>query len=1098
MHKKMAIWLTRLACTFAALLSFAALSAQDLPLERLSSELGLSQNMITALIQDDKGFIWVGTKDGLNRFDGYHFKVFRYDPFDEKSISDNYIGGIVQDHDGRIWVGTEKGLNLLDPKDETFQRIEFPSQTDGDSSMLKIGRLSVDSKGRIWAPVHQNFLYLLEMPKGKMDVKNLKVNKIDLLEEGETIKGVQGFYAPPVEDETGVFWEFDDDILRRFTLSPDMKANVRTDFPEITDPALRAMLEEGKVKLVVNNGRNGNIIMGVMNKIGWYNPVKKTWKFTSFSYDENIFNYDVWNIAPITEALDGTIWIGSFGFLARLKKGQSDLEIFHSRTNVEYPFYYGVSGVLEDKGGIFWMGTRGNGLMKYNPDAQRFAQKIGSKTASFRWQGASLRGLFQSSDGLIWAGMVEGKMLMIDQTGISHLVDVDETFFSIAQDQQGGIWMGTTNYLRKVKSWTLGQIEWEKTIQLSADTSISKSNTVWKVLPGRDGKIWALTLDALCSYDPATGKLEGFPYLLGNQKENLANDYPTLFEDEAGIIWLGTAMGLGRFDPKKKRLRYFQNNPKNPESISSNKVKAIAADPDDPGRYLWIGTAGGGLNCFDIQKETFEKFTEKDGLPDMVIYALLPDGAGNLWMSTNLGLSAFNTKARTFRNFDEKDGLQNLEFNSGSYYRGKDGRLFFGGIKGLNGFFPKEMLTANKHVPSVVFTDFKIANKSVSPHDEASPLKSSIIYTKEITLPYTVKIMSFEFAALDFSAPRKNQFACKMEGFDADWQQLGTSNTVTYTNLDPGTYTLRVKASNNDGVWNEEGASIVITIRPPWWATWWAWVLYSTLVAGVIFLMYRLQTARHMEHLEAQRLKELNEAKSTFLSTVSHELRTPLTSILGFSKIIQKRLEERILPHTDQSDPKTEKAVHQVRENLGIVLTEGERLTALINEVLDLAKIESGNIVWNKDEVSIPDVIERATAATEALFLQKGLELVKRVEPNLPVIIADRDRLIQVVVNLLSNAVKFTEAGKITVATHLLEKEIIVSISDSGVGISKENQSLVFEKFKQIGDDTLTDKPKGTGLGLPICKEIVEHYGGRIWLESEFGQGSTFSFTLPV
>jgi signal transduction histidine kinase len=409
------------------------------------------------------------------------------------------------------------------------------------------------------------------------------------------------------------------------------------------------------------------------------------------------------------------------------------------------------------------------------------------------------------------------------------------------------------------------------------------------------------------------------------------------------------------------------------------------------------------------------------------------------------------------------------------------------------------MLHTNGHVPDIVFTDFKISNRSVSHKTPGSPLTTSIAYSRKIVLPTDVKIISFEFAALDFADPSKNQFACKMEGFDADWQYLGTTHSATYTNLAPGNYVFRVRGSNNDGVWNETGASIDIEILAPWWATWWAYILYGLVIGGILYTFYQLQAKRKQARAEAGRLKDLNDAKSQFLSTVSHELRTPLTSIMGFSKIIRKRLEERILPNLDRSDPKTDRAAEQVVSNLGIVISESERLTALINDVLDLAKIESGKIVWHEERLDVSDLIKRATAATATLFEQKNIPLQLNIEPGLPDTLGDPDRLLQVLVNLLSNAVKFTDAGAVTCSARLQNAHtLLMAVADTGVGVPEEFRQMIFEKFRQVTGDTLTDKPQGTGLGLAISKEIVEHHGGRIWLESAPGKGSVFCFTLPV
>ena len=667
------------------------------------------------------------------------------------------------------------------------------------------------------------------------------------------------------------------------------------------------------------------------------------------------------------------------------------------------------------------------------------------------------------------------------------------------EDRSGTLWAGTSNGLFSIQNRNglqLSQVRSYRPFPKTEENHVK--NFAWKTMEGRDGKRWVVFSAHLCEFDPKTSVFHCYPYWEGDPGSEFINQFPTAFQDRNGFIWIGYVRGLLRFDPMKKTFLTYKNEPDNPASLSHNSVKSIIEDPVEPERYLWIGTGGGGLNRFDNTTGTFQRFTEKNGAPDMVFYGILPDAEGNLWMSTNKGLTVFSPQTLSFRNFDQNDGLQDLEFNTASSFLSADGQMFFGGINGINAFYPEEMLKANSHVPSVVFTDFRISGKPVSVRDSLQILEKAIPYTRELVLNYADKIISFEFAALDFAEPSKNKFLCKMEGFDQEWQALNTNNTATYTNLDPGQYTFRVKGANNDGLWDETGTSIKIQILSPWWMKWWAWLMYGLIVFSVVYAFFRLLIRRNREMAEARRLKELNESKSIFLSTVSHELRTPLTSILGFSKIIKKRLDERILPNTVATDPKTRRAVQQVMDNLDIVVKESERLTVLINEVLDLAKIEAGKTNWNMEQVSVSQIVRRAAEATEGLFEGKNLQLVQNIGPDLPDLVADRDRLIQVLVNLISNAVKFTDQGTVTISSWQYGREIVVSVADTGVGISEKDQLQVFEKFKQVGDDTLTGKPQGTGLGLPICKEIIEHHGGRIWVESEVGKGSVFSFALPL
>lgn len=1076
--------------------------AQQLPVDRLSSEQGLSQNMILALCQDSKGFIWAGTKDGLNRFDGYRFQVYRFDPFDTLSISDNYIRSILEDREGRMWVNTANGLNLFDRAKEIFYRVS-PTLVPASYS------LSEDSQGNLWLTGIDRRLIKIELPPGRKNLEGLEVRIFmpDSISDSTGVKA-ENLYSPFV-DKSGVWWTVHNPSIpaERFYLNNDRQSyRSSKDFSDVPYTNFRRILEgRHNCFIALGKGLDSKIWIGAGDSLLCWDSRRGRFDCYRIFHTSNQYLWDNrWPMAAVfLEDHRNRLWIGGAvrHRILDLKTGEvTDC----TQLPESDPLFYGISAMLEDQGGVIWLGTRGNGLIKFNDNARRFANPDNDPGL---WEGASLRGIGKTSDGRIWLGTTDIDILWLERQKKSikkvlpkklNAITYRGTAYCFYQSEPDVLWIGTeTNFIKLTNC----RSDDPDAVEILIDSSLARQKIPHypaKIISDGKGGMWLACVDALRHFNPATGSFSTYPFFNGDLDKIKSNLFPTIYKDDQGFIWLGLTEGLWRFDPASHTFRKYRNDPNDPTSIRYNLVKTIAADPREPDRYLWIGTGGGGLNRFDMETGSFDKFTEKDGLADRVVYGILSDEVGNLWMSTNKGISVFNPQTRSFRNFDTTDGLQDLEFNSASYFKAPDGQLFFGGIKGFNAFYPDRMLKTNNHIPPIVITDFKIANKSVSIKDPGSVLKSAIPYTPKIVLPHDVKIISFEFAALDFAAPAKNQFACKMEGFDADWQYLGAVHSVTYTNLDPGTYTFRVKGSNNDGVWNETGTAVEIIILPPWWATWWAYLLYFIVIAGVIYAFLHLQMKRNRDRAEASRLKELNEVKSIFLSTVSHELRTPLTSIMGFSKIIKKRMIERILPQTNLDDPRVERAAHQVMDNLDIVVSESERLTHLINDVLDLAKIEAGKVTWQYSPVDMGDVIERAIGATSTLFDTQEIKIEKVVEPQLPAIYGDKDRLIQVVVNLLSNAAKFTEKGRVRCTARMQQNQVVVQISDTGIGIAAKDLHHIFEKFKQVGDDTLTDKPMGTGLGLPICKEIVEHHGGRIWVESEIGTGSVFSFSLPV
>lgn len=1071
---------------------FTALQAQPLQYELFSSEFGLSQNMVNQMVQDRKGFLWVATNDGLNRFDGYRFITYSFDPFDSLSLAENRIVSLLEDKFGRFWVATERHIHLFDREKEVFYRLKNPSSD---------GILTEDPAGNLWRGRMKEGLMCIVLPPGEKRLDQAKVY-VDKSLQGQVV------YTPHwgksgsglTHDEAFRTYSVQFDRATQTILTNKNLEHLKNTpaFPYLnnTDP---------KIKYHSVYDKNGTHWLILKEQLmGWNSQTSQHTTLhvpPQFQYDRtdqaNVLGF----ISAIETDRQGRLWLGGYGGSFQVDLKRKLVRNITPKDQTD-PLHYGINTILEDQSGLIWIGTRGKGLLKFNDNARRFSNGL--------WRGESIRCLYQSSDGYVWLSFMRGglfrwdpKTQLIQQLFAQkkHKDNDIGMVLSFCEDKNGVLWIGATNWgLIKLTNWQQGRMP---EMKIFAIDPIFKwnDNAPNKIIEDMEGSLWMASPDGLRRFNPANATFETYPFFPDNSLQKIQlNHFPTLFTNRKGQIWVGMGgEGLWEFDRSGKQFIQYRNDPKNPRSISSDVIKSIAEDPVQPERFLYIGTGGGGLNRLDTETGVFEKFTEKDGLPNMVVYGILPDNAGFLWLSTNRGLSVFDPQKRSFRNFDPRDGLQNLEFNSLAYAKAANGTLLFGGIEGFNTFNPANVLQKNGHVPSIVFTDFKISNQSVSHKTPGSPLKEAIAYTQKITLSPEVKIISFEFAALDFADPLKNEFACKMEGFDPDWQMLGTTHAATYTNLNPGTYTFKVRGSNNNGVWNEAGVSIEIEILSPWWATWWAKLLYLMVVSGVIYAFYQLQVKRNQAKAEARRLLDLNTAKSQFLSTVSHEFRTPLTSIMGFSKIIQKRFEERILPNLDQKDPKVARAATQLSSNLDIVVSESERLTALINDVLDLSRIESGKMVWHEEKIDVAQIIEHAIMATNTLFESKGLQVLHQTAPDLPMTMADSNRILQVMVNLLSNAAKFTEQGHITCSTRLEgPNTILVSVADTGVGVPEAFRGAIFEKFKQATSDTLTDKPQGTGLGLAICKDIVEYHGGRIWLESAAGGGSVFSFTLPV
>jgi signal transduction histidine kinase/CheY-like chemotaxis protein len=586
-----------------------------------------------------------------------------------------------------------------------------------------------------------------------------------------------------------------------------------------------------------------------------------------------------------------------------------------------------------------------------------------------------------------------------------------------------------------------------------------------------------------------------------------------LHEDGHGRLWVATfTAGLNRFDPATQTFVRFRHDPKDPVSLASDLVLTLL---EDSSGALWVGTAA-GLDRLDAATGTFTHYRQQDGLPNDTIYCLLEDDLGHLWVSTNRGLSDFDPQAGTFTNYTSADGLQSNEFNQAACYRDTTGLLYFGGINGYNAFRPSD-IAQNGYVPPVMVTSFSLFNAIVSPGPD-SPLAQAIPATGEIHLSHRQNFFSFEFAALDFAAPERNRYAYRMEGLDEAWNEVGTRHLAQYTGVKPGNYTFWVRGSNSDGLWNEAGTSIRILIPPPFWQTWWFRVLAVALgiglLAGGFLLRLRMIQAekRRLEVLVGARTQELNEAmvelrrsrdvaqaanraKSIFLANISHELRTPLNAILGFSQLM-----------LTSSSSQRETLAPSQRADLQIINRSGEHLLGLINDVLEMSKIEAGRITLNEHVFDLRRLLEDLEDMFRLRAEAKGLALESEVAPDVPQVVqTDEGKLRQVLMNLLSNAVKFTSSGGIVLRARIhpaagatAQPALIlhIEVEDTGPGIAPDEQAAIFEPFVQ--SQSGRQAAEGTGLGLSISRQYAELMGGTLTLKSALERGSLFSVEIPV
>jgi len=732
--------------------------------------------------------------------------------------------------------------------------------------------------------------------------------------------------------------------------------------------------------------------------------------------------------------------------------GQAGQSIKFERISIEQGLSQNsIRCILQDRKGFLWFGTE-DGLNKY--DGYRFTVYKNNPNDPNSLSNDAVNSIYEDQSGVLWIGTERG--------GLNKLDRKKEKFTHYKNDPNN-------------------------------PNSLS-NNRVFSIYEDRSGVLWiGNSGGGLNKFDRKKEKFTHYKNNPNNPNSLSYNAVYSIYEDpdEVGrVLWIGTlGGGLNKLDREKEAptgvaFTHYQHDPNNPNSLSDNGVLSIYEDPDEVGKMLWIGTAG-GLNKFDREKGRMTHYRERDGLPNDCIYGILEDDHGNLWLSTNNGLSKFNPQTKEFKNYDVRDGLQSNEYNTLAYYKSAvSGEMFFGGPNGFNAFHP-DSVKDNPYIPPVVIT--ALARYNTDDVAGKPIVEKGIAETPEIELSYKDNILTFEFAALNYRNTFKNQYAYKLEGFNDNWIQLGAKREVTFTNLDAGEYTLRVKGSNNDGVWNEEGTSLKITITSPWWKTWWAYTLYVLMFAGAVFGYIRYKTQAQAKELARERkvnerLRQVDKLKDDFLANTSHELRTPLHGIIGITESL--------------IDGAAGKLPEKANANLSMVVSSGKRLASLVNDILDFSKLKRQDLQVQKKPVDMRVLTDLVLKFSEPLLAGKNLLLKNEVAKDIPPVEGDENRLQQIMHNLIGNAIKFTQSGSVTVSAKENNGMTAISVTDTGIGIPQDKFASIFQSFEQV-DASIAREYGGTGLGLAVTKQLVELHGGKIWVESELGKGSTFTFTLP-
>ncbi len=1017
--------------------------AQSHPLKfrHLTINDGLSQSTVQAILQDQRGFMWFGTADGLNRYNGYDFHVYRYSSEDSTSLPHNDVTALLEDQDGYIWVGTDGGgLARFDFTTERFKRYSHESGLTTLPSW-SISTLYLDTNRHLWIGMKEGHVGVLNPETDEFTRVPLEPHRQEISSEAE----VRAIYEPP--STPGVLWI---GTRTRGLFQLDTRTGELLSYPHITDSA--EGINSPWIETIFED-HTGRLWIGVMEVDlrggGVHRLDRQTKQFYRYMHDpEDAYSLSQNDVKHIAEDTGGILWISTRGGLNRFDPATERFERYQHAaaeptslaSDIIWDFYV-------DSQDNFWIGFREDGIDYLNTRQVHFAHVKGPPTGILPTR--SVNTIFEDSNGTVWIGSYEGGLSQIDlqrkaiqtyrndvqsPSSLSH-----DIVLSLHEDQNANLWIGTYNGLNLLRREAhQSDSPTFRSFVLFPEGS-PLSNAVIALTQDQSGLIWVGTAGGgLVSIDPITAAIDYY--------ENTALDtfrsfgITSILEEGTKLFWIGTTNnGLYQWNAETDSLRSFRHIPKDTTSLSHDGINTLFRDQSGS---LWVGTDN-GLNRWDVDREVFIRYTEADGLPNPWVGGILGDRLGNLWMSTNKGIARLDPQSERFITFNARDqvNLQSNEFNARAYHKGISGKLYFGGINGLNIIDPRQVFF-DQSPPRVVLESLKLHNEHIllGPN---SVLKQHLSVTKQLNLEYWQNDFSVTFAGLHYSLPEKNTYAYKLDQYDDEWRYVGDQRTATYTNLNPGFYTLRVKAANSSGVWNETGTSLYLLIRKPWWETWW---FYTLVVLGIIGIMtiayqYRIQQIHKLKRTRQRIANDLHDDIGSKISSVALRM-----DIAG-------RNEELATPVRDQFTTFS----HTVRD--------------VVNDLRDS--------VWivDSEHDNLSDLVVRMEQTAEQILVDRSYEFTCTGEiPKLAISMERRRHLFLFYKEALHNALRHSQAGRISIRIAYTNSLCSLHISDDGIGFDPEQVrrghglKTMYHRAAQLnGALHLNSKP---GAGTEILLEV--------------------------
>ncbi len=1082
--------------------TFPLLSGQAAQFSHYGVSEGLSQSEILCILQDSEGYIWFGTQNGLNKFDGYSFESFFNDPADIHTISSNWIFDIAEDQNGILWIGTKGGLNKYDKHTGQFSTVSFTGGNNGSGFNFIYG-IAVD----------ESHIYINQSPTlSVMDLNTGAIQTYNNTFETEGALYDKGF--PVLKCSSGMIWIGSVNGLCHFNPLEEEFTYFHPGAPgpnSITHGHVTSLLED----------RHGNVWIGTEEGLNIYDP--ETAQIMQYRHDRsNPGSLSDDYIQTMLQDHQGDIWIGTDGGGLNKTTGiplHAPPEFTHFRNLADNSNYIGhdiVLSLLEDRSENLWIGTLA-GVDKTDLKKRSISYYAKSDNPnSIDLLDNVIASVFVDDDQNLWVG-TWGKGLSIvdmntnksshylaESVGAGHIPE--DHIHVIFKDSKSRIWLGTRNGVSIFNNSTRRFIPVDRYFDLS-DFDYFSSNRVYCILETSDGRFWIGTGNGICILDTESKEWSVVRADSTGPLTISRNLVYSLLEDSDGEIWIAASNGLDRYDPSTNLLTHYANDPGSANSLCDNYTVSLCEDRDG---HIWIGTSV-GTSMFNKSDAAFTNYSIKDGLPSNIIYDIVQDGNGNLWFSTGSGLAMKNPDPESPDAFLIVDELLGKEFNIKAVFRSDKGELFYGTIDGLIAFHP-DSLTGNNFIPPVAITSFEKENNGIR--------QKINVYTEEIDLSHRDYSFTIDFSALDFTNPSKNRYSYKMEGISDNWIEIGTRRFVPFTNLPPGGYTFHVKGTNNDGVWNQEGASIRIHIHPPWWRSKYAYAGYLVALIVLIIMIIKLREQKLVREkrileekirertseiaqknisLEEQKeeivtaneelmrqkdeLNELNAMKDTFFSILAHDLKNPFSSLYSLSSLVVQNFEQ-------MEDEEKLTALKKIGDSTKLIYN-------LLDNLLTWSQSQRGDIDYLPEKFLLSNLIRTNINLHRVTAENKGIRITSGVSGEV-FAYGDREMISTVLRNLVNNAVKYSyKGGEVEVNVADKGDFLEVTVSDQGVGMSREDAGKIFRidaKYKSLG--TLGEK--GTGLGLILCKDFVEANKGRIWCESAEGSGTKFHFTIPA